>query len=1116
MQKHVKPMIGYWRKSLLDGAPVEGTLKADKLEKYWHLSMEVFSLGEIPEGLLGRWQEHLQKNKKDYGDIALIPFVYQRRVQHGQTSTAGEPDFVFPLHLPCMATQEGKIAPQQKCLPIIPRELLEPLDDFEGLVIGSMDAFSYAVERLQAMPVQENEQSALSAFLDIGKRLLENTAPDLDTLMEKKGYVRLEHCLLLPNFQTSMAGKIITLCDCILRNLSSQDAKEMPLLRTLCTGKNKIKPLPNLRSSFSKRVGYPNREHALADNQRLAAACLLEIEEGEVLAVNGPPGTGKTAVLLSLIATEYVQAALRGDAHPPIIFAASTNNQAVTNILDDFAKIPADVGLFTRWIPWVKSFGSYYPSAYKRNEAEKAGRHTALFFEEARSAGKRTPALEAYSKACQCFFGQPVSLEDAPGLLQKALQQEQKKLIQYEKEVTDMEAAKQALSGTIEGMTEETIKNAYNKISECLHLWRNTYEKRTLSEKWFAWLVGGIRSRVEKRMYNIYDEHWPKEFRQIFPYPGLNTFPEDGDEFRIRLGNFQEAAGTCRKQVREWTGNNELKGLSLLEADRLFDASIRRCMFWLSVHYWEARWLLETQKPRHEKWYMHSEYVAKEWHQRMMLTPCAVATFHQLAGLLTVCRGPLFPLYNFIDLLIVEEAGQVSPEIAGPSFALAKRAVIVGDALQIEPVWGVKKTIDNANARSEGLDPNVLYKTGQAASCGSVIKMAQAVTTFSQDFSSVLGAEKASKLGRGLYLVEHRRCITPIIRYCNHLCYEGILVPKNNSSPYISLPPMFGVHVQGKAIKSATGSRYNIGEAKAIAHWLGTNRMMLENTYGGQLQDIVGIVTPFKAQIFAINKELREQGVPRITVGTVHALQGAERSIVLFSPVCTHEDIQSRLFFNTSPNMLNVAVSRAKENFIIIGDMGLIALVDPQSPYGQFSRYLQFADLPSPGNHTFPDDLRPTCFLQDVQKHDAFLKCVFDNAQKTIVITSPWVSDYIVQQLSDTIEKTIARGVAVHIITDPHKCSQIEHNGLPKLEKMGVTIHKTNKNLHAKLLFCDSHTVACGSFNWLSSGRNAQYAQIDQSVVLRPENISELLQDLCKRCNIPPNTIKLNGQGKEF
>ena len=36
-------------------------------------------------------------------------------------------------------------------------------------------------------------------------------------------------------------------------------------------------------------------------------------------------------------------------------------------------------------------------------------------------------------------------------------------------------------------------------------------------------------------------------------------------------------------------------------------------------------------------------------------------------------------MLDFIDLLIVDEAGQVLPEMAAPSFALAKWALVIGD-----------------------------------------------------------------------------------------------------------------------------------------------------------------------------------------------------------------------------------------------------------------------------------------------------------------------------------------------------------------------------------------------------------------------------------------------------
>lgn len=83
------------------------------------------------------------------------------------------------------------------------------------------------------------------------------------------------------------------------------------------------------------------------------------------------------------------------------------------------------------------------------------------------------------------------------------------------------------------------------------------------------------------------------------------------------------------------------------------------------------------------------------------------------------------------------------------------------------------------------------------------------------------------------------------------------------------------------------------------------------------------------------------------------------------------------------------------------------------------------------------------------------------------------------QRFSTEITKSLAKGVSIHVITYPQKCSKLENNDLPVLEKSGVVVHKVSINLHAKLLFCDEHAVACGSFNWLSASLSAQHAQVE-------------------------------------
>src|SRR3546814_4022262 len=109
-------------------------------------------------------------------------------------------------------------------------------------------------------------------------------------------------------------------------------------------------------SAFAQHVGHSHSEYPLAGAQRDAIVHLLDAQQGDVTAVNGPPGTGKTTMLLSVVASLWVKAALAKSA-APVIVAASTNNQAVTNVIDAFGKdfSDGDGPLAGRWLPDINS-----------------------------------------------------------------------------------------------------------------------------------------------------------------------------------------------------------------------------------------------------------------------------------------------------------------------------------------------------------------------------------------------------------------------------------------------------------------------------------------------------------------------------------------------------------------------------------------------------------------------------------------------------------------------------------------------------------------------------------------------------------------------------------------
>jgi superfamily I DNA and/or RNA helicase len=163
------------------------------------------------------------------------------------------------------------------------------------------------------------------------------------------------------------------------------------------------------------------------------------------------------------------------------------------------------------------------------------------------------------------------------------------------------------------------------------------------------------------------------------------------------------------------------------------------------------------------------------------------------------------PLTNFIDLLIVDEASQVSPEIGASALALANRALIIGDIHQIEPVWSVGPEVDYGTLKSVGLleFEFQLEAAGPLGHNGSLMKLARRVSAFTRNDEE------------GLFLSEHRRCQTPIIEICNELVYKGRLVPCTPAFENPVLPALGWANIRSRSITGA-GSRSNPDEAEAV------------------------------------------------------------------------------------------------------------------------------------------------------------------------------------------------------------------------------------------------------------------------------------------------------------
>ncbi|MDB5783955.1 AAA domain-containing protein [Caballeronia mineralivorans] len=383
---------------------------------------------------------------------------------------------------------------------------------------------------------------------------------------------------------------------------------------------------------------------------------------------------------------------------------------------------------------------------------------------------------------------------------------------------------------------------------------------------------------------------------------GAGLQGEDAPE----LPGIQRDAWTIATRLRHGSLQQQDIIDDILEpCERLIDTTIRRVAFHLAMRYWEARWLIDCDSVIDGE---DASAVERSLRRAAMLAPVIVATAQSMPALMGISGNSEAPPsfgWSMADWLIIDEAGQLTPQLGAPISALAKRALVVGDVEQLKPISGLDIATDRALLRVFGLNVQgpMLEQRGLAAAQGSMMAAAE---------RAACRHRNVEEKRWGATLKFHYRCRRTIIEFCNELVYNQMdpLVPMIPDLPPETrlLPPMSFVSVPGQQTP-LDGSSWNALELDHLVGWLHEQRLTIEQHYASKngtgnspldLADLVAIVTPYKAQRDQIEEAIKSRLDPlyptsggrqplstRMTIGTVHALQGAECPIVLFSAVST-------------------------------------------------------------------------------------------------------------------------------------------------------------------------------------------------------------------------------------
>lgn len=233
------------------------------------------------------------------------------------------------------------------------------------------------------------------------------------------------------------------------------------------------------------------------------------------------------------------------------------------------------------------------------------------------------------------------------------------------------------------------------------------------------------------------------------------------------------------------------------------------------------------------------------------------------------------PKNSMFDTLIIDEAGQLLEPLAWLIFPLANRYVLAGDQFQLPP------TVLSKDAIKLGFNKSILEQMLE---------------------------NNPDKL---LLDIQYRMR-SSIVAFSNSYFYNNKL--KSADSKLDIEQHVLFYDTAGTGFEEETGSDgmslMNSGELK-VAHQIIENLPFEKKS--------ITFISPYSAQIELAKQELN----PNIKVKTIDSFQGQENEVIIISLVRSNND--SNIGFLTDYRRMNVAMTRAKEKLIIIGDSSTLA-----------------------------------------------------------------------------------------------------------------------------------------------------------------------------------------------
>lgn len=253
----------------------------------------------------------------------------------------------------------------------------------------------------------------------------------------------------------------------------------------------------------------------------------------------------------------------------------------------------------------------------------------------------------------------------------------------------------------------------------------------------------------------------------------------------------------------------------------------------------------------------------------IMITTCISA--HKL--------GEPKPLF---DMVIIDEASQCNTAVSLVPIIRGENLMLVGDPQQLNPVILLDEMANQKLRKRYNVADEYDYRKN------SIYKTFLACDAVSDE----------------VLLHNHYRCNRKIIEFNNKKYYNSRLKICSDSKEQQPL-----VYMDIKSERSdVKNTAYQ--EVEEIVRYACLNK-----------DKSIGVITPFVNQKKLIEEALRRENLQNVVCGTVHAFQGDEKDVVLFSTAITDQTQAGTYeWLKNNKELINVATSRAREKLIVLSD----------------------------------------------------------------------------------------------------------------------------------------------------------------------------------------------------